>query len=168
MTHVADVVGGADTVSGQDTVTLGQTLAAAREARGLAIDEVASRLRLGKHRVAALEEDRIGLIVAPVFVKGYLRQLAPLYGLKYEDLLARFDRDKRLAVAPVQTVPGIENLRTGRRVLRIGVWIVLIVFSGYLITRMAGDSIMQYVEPGWDALHSAVERMLSDAGEPGS
>ena len=155
-------------MSGRDTVTLGQTLAAAREARGLTIDEVASRLRLGKHRVAALEEDRIGLIVAPVFVKGYLRQLAPLYGLKYEDLLARFDRDTKRTAAPAQPIPSIENLRNGRRVLRIGVWIALIVFFGFLVARMGGELIVRYVEPRWDALLSVVERMRSDTGEPES
>lgn len=155
-------------MAGQDTVTLGQALAAAREARSLTIDDVATRLRLAKRRVAALEEDRIASIAAPVFVRGYLRQLARMYGLRYEDLLARFDRDTKRAAAPAQPIPSIENRRSGRRVLRIGVWISLIVVFGYLFARMGGESIARYVEPTWDALLSVVELMRSNTGEPES
>ena len=166
MTHGAEVVGGADMMSGEDSVTLGQALAVAREARGLTIGEVDSKLRLGKHYVAAFEEDRIGSIVAPVFVKGYLRHLARLYGLKYEDLLARFDRNTSLATAPTQPISSIDNRRNGRKVLRSGGWILAVAVSGYVIARMDGGSIVRYVEPVWDALQSVIEFIGDDAEEP--
>ena len=44
----------------------GARLRMAREERGLSIEEVADRLRLNEALVLAMEEDRFGLLGAPV------------------------------------------------------------------------------------------------------
>ena len=47
----------------------GARLRTAREERGLSIEEVADRLRLNEALVLAMEEDRFGLLGAPVFAR---------------------------------------------------------------------------------------------------
>ena len=69
----------------------GALLRSAREACGLSIDEVADRLRLNEALVLAMEEDRFGLLGAPVFARGHLRNYAALVGAPEREVLAAFD-----------------------------------------------------------------------------
>jgi cytoskeleton protein RodZ len=68
----------------------GARLRAAREARGLSIEEVADRLRLNEALVLAMEEDRFGLLGAPVFARGHLRNYAALVGAPEREVLDAF------------------------------------------------------------------------------
>ncbi|MSQ91488.1 MAG: helix-turn-helix domain-containing protein [Gammaproteobacteria bacterium] len=68
----------------------GTRLRGAREARGLTIEAAAERLRLNAALVLAMEEDRLALLGAPVFVRGHLRNYAALLGLPEEEILAAF------------------------------------------------------------------------------
>jgi cytoskeleton protein RodZ len=69
----------------------GALLRAAREARGLSIEEVADRLRLNEALVLAMEEDRFGLLGAPVFARGHLKNYAALVGAAEGEVMAAFD-----------------------------------------------------------------------------
>ncbi len=69
----------------------GALLRSAREARGLSIEEVADRLRLNEELVLAMEEDRFGLLGAPVFARGHLRNYAALMGTSDREIMAAFD-----------------------------------------------------------------------------
>ncbi len=69
----------------------GVRLRSAREARGLSIEEVADRLRLNVALVLAMEEDRLGLLGAPVFARGHLRNYAALVGAPELEVLADCD-----------------------------------------------------------------------------
>jgi cytoskeleton protein RodZ len=69
----------------------GARLRTAREARGLSIEEVADRLRLNEALVLAMEEDRFGLLGAPVFARGHLRNYAALVGAPEGEVLDAFD-----------------------------------------------------------------------------
>ncbi len=69
----------------------GMRLRSAREARGLSIEEVADRLRLNVALVLAMEEDRLGLLGAPVFARGHLRNYAALVGAPEREILADCD-----------------------------------------------------------------------------
>ncbi len=69
----------------------GARLRAAREARGLSIEEVADRLRLNVALVLAMEEDRLGLLGAPVFARGHLRNYAMLVGAPEREIVAACD-----------------------------------------------------------------------------
>ena len=83
-----------------ETASLGSVLSMAREAYGLSIEQVAAELRIEYRFLEALEQDRLDMFSAPVFVKGYLKHVANRLGLQYEDLLARYgpaDRHKRCA-----------------------------------------------------------------------
>ena len=72
----------------------GARLRIAREARCLAIEDVAERLRLNAALVLALEEDRLALLGAPVFAKGHLRNYALLVGVPEDEILAAWEADE--------------------------------------------------------------------------
>jgi cytoskeleton protein RodZ len=84
----------------------GQHLREAREAAGLSIDEVGSRLRMPLHVVRALEAEQWQRLGAPVFVRGQLRSYARLLGVDLEPLLASAH------LAPVQPVQLISHTHT--------------------------------------------------------
>lgn len=69
----------------------GVQLRLAREGLGLSIEEVADRLRLNEALVLAMEEDRFGLLGAPVFARGHLRNYATLVGAVEREVLDAFD-----------------------------------------------------------------------------
>jgi cytoskeleton protein RodZ len=69
----------------------GLLLRDAREARGLSIEEVADRLRLNVALVLAMEEDRLGLLGAPVFARGHLKNYAALVGASEREVMDAFD-----------------------------------------------------------------------------
>jgi len=69
----------------------GARLRAVREGKGLSIEEVADRLRLSEALVLAMEEDRFGLLGAPVFARGHLRNYAILIGAPEREVMADFD-----------------------------------------------------------------------------
>ncbi|MEX1994953.1 MAG: helix-turn-helix domain-containing protein [Steroidobacteraceae bacterium] len=71
----------------------GAQLRAAREARGLSIEEVAERLRLNAALVLAMEQDRLALLGAPVFARGHLRNYAALVGAPEQEIMAACDVD---------------------------------------------------------------------------
>jgi len=71
----------------------GARLRAAREARGLSIEDVAERLRLNAALVLAMEQDRLALLGAPVFARGHLRNYAALVGAPEQEIMAASDVD---------------------------------------------------------------------------
>lgn len=79
----------------------GVRLRLAREAANLAIDDVASRLRMPARVVRALEADDWSQLGAPVFARGQLRSYARLLGV---DIEAELDRAPAAAIAPATLV----------------------------------------------------------------
>ena len=69
----------------------GALLRTARESRGLSIEDAADRLRLNEALVLAMEEDRFGLLGAPVFARGHLRNYAALIGAPEREVMEAFD-----------------------------------------------------------------------------
>ncbi|MGD2166577.1 MAG: DUF4115 domain-containing protein [Gammaproteobacteria bacterium] len=77
----------------QSDETLGRRLRSARESRELSIEKIADELRIEAHVLRALEEDRLSDIkVAPVFIKGYIKQYGRLLDLDYDELREAFQR----------------------------------------------------------------------------
>jgi cytoskeleton protein RodZ len=101
----------------------GALLRSAREACGLSIEEVADRLRLNEALVLAMEEDRFGLLGAPVFARGHLRNYAALVGAAEGEILAAFD----IGDVPEPTfLPALDRAPVARGRVR-GSWIAAAV-----------------------------------------
>ena len=94
----------------------GARLAAAREAAGMTLPQVAERLRLDIATLQALEAGRFETLGAAVFVRGHLRHYAELLGLPVEEIEAAYAASAaRLAPLPdlrrTTTLPGTSASR---------------------------------------------------------
>jgi len=76
-------------MSENSQASVGQILRDAREAQGIALDDVAVRLRLMHRQIEAMETDDFDSLGQPVFARGFVRNYARLLGLAPEALLAR-------------------------------------------------------------------------------
>jgi cytoskeleton protein RodZ len=81
-------------------VSPGAQLAAAREARGLSVADIAQQLKLSPSQVEALETDDYRRLPSPVFVRGFIRNYARLVKLDAATLLAHMEQELPRA-APV-------------------------------------------------------------------
>jgi cytoskeleton protein RodZ len=72
--------------------SLGDTLRRAREAQGLALDEVASRTRINPKYLEAIEADRRDLLPGSFFYRSFIHQYAGVLSLDIEPLDAEVDR----------------------------------------------------------------------------
>lgn len=93
-----------ETKSDNNLESPGQVLKAARQAAGLSVDQVATRLYLLCSVVSYLEGDDYDRIRGDTFARGYLRNYARLLGLSPGPLLQAFD-DMRGPTAPVELTP---------------------------------------------------------------
>jgi len=72
--------------------SLGQMLRAAREAKGLTLEEVEKTTRIRARFLAALEAEAFDEIPSPVQVRGFLRNYAQHVGLNAEQMLAFYEQ----------------------------------------------------------------------------
>jgi cytoskeleton protein RodZ len=74
--------------SSQTVGGVGRRLGAARQARGLDLERIATLLHINPDLVESLEQERYGDLPQPVFVAGYIRNYARHVGLDPEPLVA--------------------------------------------------------------------------------
>jgi cytoskeleton protein RodZ len=98
-------------------LNVGAELQRAREARGLALSEVAQQLKFAPRQLEALEQDRFDLLPGGTFARGMVRNYARLLKIDPEPLVARVaDRYEApdantLAARYKQPVPFSDNAR---------------------------------------------------------
>jgi cytoskeleton protein RodZ len=98
-------------------VTVGAELQRAREARGLALSEVAQQLKFAPRQLEALEQDRFDLLPGGTFARGMVRNYARLLKIDPEPLLRgigeRFEAPdaNTLAARYSQPVPFSDSAR---------------------------------------------------------
>lgn len=97
-----------------DPIPPGRQLRKVREARGMAVADVAATLRLSVATVDNLEQDRYDRLPPDTFVRGYLRTYARLLELDPQPLVDAFDQGSGgpsprplRATKPVQTSPDL-------------------------------------------------------------
>lgn len=134
----------------------GQRLAEAREAQGLALEDVASQLRLSLHILQALERDDYDQLPPAAFVTGYLRSYARLLGLPEQEILDSFT-----GAAKVPTVGAVARsqppqVRASDPPVRL---VTYLVFGGLILLSIfwwisqggseepAAESVMAATEP---------------------
>ena len=72
--------------------TPGERIRTARERTGLTLEKLAQQLRLDLSTVEALEADAYERLTAPLFARGYLRNVAKVLDLDETRLIERYDR----------------------------------------------------------------------------
>ena len=114
---------------------VGRSLKSAREARGLAIAEVAQQLKFAPRQLEALEQERFDLLPGGTFVRGMVRSYARLLKLEPEPLLAgiagRFEAPdaNNLAARYSQPVPFSDSARRSTFVY-LGVSLAVLALGG--------------------------------------
>jgi cytoskeletal protein RodZ len=97
-------------------VSLGSELAAAREAQGLSVDDVAARTRIRATLIRAIEDDDFAPCGGAVYARGHIRSIAHAIGVDPEPLLAEFDAPA-VSVVPA-AVPGGDLLDAEHKIAR--------------------------------------------------
>lgn len=72
-------------------MSAGQMLSAARNARGMTLEELADATKLRASILAAMEADDFSHCGGLVYARGQLRSIAPVLGLDPDDLVDAFD-----------------------------------------------------------------------------
>lgn len=120
-------------------LSVGKQLQQAREARGLAVGDIAQALKLGPRQVEALERDEWTDLPGTTFIRGFVRNYARLVGVDPQPLMAHLGN---LLEKPVDTlnVPAAAptTMRSGSRsrdraVVGIGVGLVVIAVLAYFL-----------------------------------
>ena len=111
-------------------MTLGARLAAAREARGVSLEDVARRTRIPLGGLRSLEADAYERLPPPIFARGYVRAYATEIGLDPETLIAQFDAERpvpepppdvRAGTVSAEYEPPPGRIRRSRRLASVGV-----------------------------------------------
>ncbi|MCG6897167.1 MAG: DUF4115 domain-containing protein [Thiocapsa sp.] len=134
----------------------GRRLRVQRQARGLAVERIASQLHLRPETVEALEQDRFDLLPDPVFVAGYLRNYARLLALDPTPLIAAYQGQADLRhVAAARRTDRPEADGAGPRLL-------VRVISLALAAAVIGIVILWWHDRGG----ADVESAMGEAGAP--
>ncbi len=74
-------------------MSVGESLARAREERGLSVDDVSQATRVRTTVIRAIERDEFDVCGGAVYARGHIRSIAHVVGIDPEPLVAEFDRD---------------------------------------------------------------------------
>lgn len=83
-------------------MSIGETLAAARDAAGLTVEDVSRETRVRSTLVRAIERDDFSLCGGDVYARGHIRNIANLVGVDPRPLLAEFDKQHGGGPVPVE------------------------------------------------------------------
>ena len=126
-------------------MTLGSLLGEARKARGVTLEQAAAATRIRIRHLAALEEDRLAELPAPVYVRGYLRTYAGYLEIDADALVDVFEATYdagagSLAITPLSSFTATPNVVLTAPVAgAIGLVLLLLAFAGYVYREL--DSI---------------------------
>jgi len=84
----------------QERQRIGETLRAARLAKGVSLEEAAAATRIRRSALQALESDDFEALPASVYTRGFLVNYARYLGLIAEEIAEEFDRQQRERAEP--------------------------------------------------------------------
>ena len=126
-----------------ESESMGPAWRVAREALGLSVSDVATRLKVPNMVIENIEADRLDALPVKVFARAHIRSYADLVGLDADEMVSDYDRktdheeNAENGSRPLGTFPAVlVAFRKGPRRLRMQSW----VFGGtvVLFTALAG------------------------------
>ncbi|NIQ39955.1 MAG: DUF4115 domain-containing protein [Proteobacteria bacterium] len=91
--------------------SLGEYLKREREYRSISLEEISLKTKIRKNILRGLEEDRLGSLSSPVFVKGYLKAYAGYVGLDANEVILRYEASLKPQEEPRVKKPAEETPR---------------------------------------------------------
>ena len=138
--------------------TVGQRLRAAREAKGLAVDEIARSLKLSPRQIVALEADDWPSLPCKTIIRGFVRNYARLLGLGPDPLMSALEAIEMPHAPELEIVAGTPvNLSSESKADRRD---YVRVFSGLLILALAVLVTYFFPKDVWDSTVSAFNAAL--------
>jgi len=135
----------------------GASLRAAREAKNLAVADVAAKLKLTSRQVEALEEEDLSHLPSEVFVRGFVRNYARLVGLEPDSLIAPVDAQAEVSETITAPSAGLDVGSSGIRR-----WVVYpaIALAVFLVLVAA---LYHWLRQGEDTLIAAPPELAQQA-----
>jgi len=130
---------------------IGGELARAREARGLALADVAQQLKFAARQLEALEQERFDLLPGGTFARGMVRSYARLLKLDPEPLVSRIggtldaSNTGRLAERYREPVPFSDSARRST-LIYLGLSLLVLAAVGALAYEWARERAAQYID----------------------
>lgn len=138
----------------------GASLKAAREAKNMAVADVAAKLKLTPRQVEALEEEDLSHLPSEIFVRGFVRNYARLVGLEPDSLIAPVN--VQAEVSETITAPSA-GLNVGSSGIRLWVVYPLIALGIFLILVAA---LYHWLRQGEDTLLTPPAESAAVAAKP--
>jgi cytoskeletal protein RodZ len=124
-------------------VSVGDTLARAREARGLSVDDVSTQTRIRAGLIRQIEADQFDGCGGAVYARGHLRSLAKAVGVDAEDLVAEFNRSHADEPAPdLVPVPAVDPHAAARAERKQPNWAAAMAVALVVICVLAAVSLI--------------------------
>lgn len=124
------------------TKKIGELLAERREAHHLSVDRVSQLTHIKAEYIALIEKNEFEALPPAVYVKGYIRTLAEVFGLEPEPLLALLRRDYK------ESTLGVLSTQDGGAKRRPALWRGSTKWSGVLVGVLIMTTVM-YVTAQW-------------------
>jgi cytoskeleton protein RodZ len=135
------------------TDSVGAQLAQARQARGLALADVAQQLKYAPRQLEALEQDKFDRLPGPTIARGMVRNYARLLKLEPEPLLERLGERlqptdaSQLAARFSQPVPFSDSARRSTT-LYVGLSLAVLALVGAVIYEWRSEqATLEFVAP---------------------
>jgi cytoskeleton protein RodZ len=123
-------------------VSVGDTLARAREACGLSVEDVSAQTRIRGGLIRQIEADDFNGCGGAVYARGHLRSLAKAIGIDPEELVAEFDRSHADEPAPALVpVPAVDPHEAARAERQQPNWAAAMAVALVVICVLAGISL---------------------------
>lgn len=141
-------------------MSVGETLARAREARGLSVEDVSEQTRIRAGLIRQIEADNFDGCGGAVYARGHLRSLAKIIGIDPEELVGEFDREHFGEPAPALVpVPAVDPHEAARVDRRRPNWAAAMGVALVVICVLAGVSLF-----GNNGKHSPNSSASNDTG----
>lgn len=135
---------------------VGAALKAAREFRGLNLQELADTTRIRRSYLAAIEEMRLEELPSRPFTVGYIRAYAGALGLDGEAAVDRFRRDEPQTDNALRAPIGVSEAKDPRLNLIVGAG--MLVLAAIVLWNVAQRAMSEDAPPPHRAPESAMAR----------
>ncbi len=139
----------------------GRLLAAARQARGMTVTEVALRLKFSPRQIEALEADRHDALAGPAMVRGMIRTYAKLLGADPGPLLDALH--ERMRTGPATMQPRAMEVPMPRAAPRGS--LAYLVLSAAVVIAVVSVVVEWVLRPGEPAATTVAPRAAPPARE---
>jgi len=140
----------------------GRVLAAARQARGMTVTEVALRLKFSPRQIEALEADRYAELPPPTIARGMIRGYAKVLGIAAEPLVEALPRELR--AGPVTVRPRDMDVPFSRQSRRGS--LLYLLLSGFVLAMVGGVVVESVLRPGESRVAPATPQPPARAAMP--